>query len=142
MIFRSHSKAICGGIRWALALSATLFVSASASRAQRLISSTGGSPTGRAPTDTASTNLTWTAAFDSPSAPRRVLHLALLSAPQAAAPPSAPQAATPFVEFAASLSPAEPQQAPPPPQALPGPFLGRFEVSQWGSSVSNGFGNW
>jgi len=32
------------------------------------------------------------------------------------------------------------QQAPPPP--VPRPFLGRFEVSQWGSSVSNNFGNW
>src|SRR5438876_811431 len=36
---------------------------------------------------------------------------------------------------------AVPQQAPLPPEA-PHPFLGRFEVSQWGSSVSNGFGNW
>ena len=43
-------------------------------------------------------------------------------------------------EEAPGAPPATP--APPPPQAVPKPFLGRFEVSQWGTSVSNGFGNW
>lgn len=43
---------------------------------------------------------------------------------------------------AALAAPSPPQLAPVPPPATPGPFLGRIEVSQWGSSVSNGFGDW
>jgi YaiO family outer membrane protein len=50
-------------------------------------------------------------------------------------------ATAPVVEAVETLAPPPPQITPVPPQA-PRPFLGRFEVSQWGSSVSDGFGTW
>jgi YaiO family outer membrane protein len=76
---------------------------------------------------------------------------AISSAPPAPdSAPTVPTTATLTLEATAPAAPM-PQQdstaapvtpAPLPPPAAPRPFLGRFEVSQWGTSVSNGFGNW
>jgi YaiO family outer membrane protein len=80
-------------------------------------------PAARAERLIASTNVSRMAAAAEP-APRE---LAVLASPE----PSAPAVAEP---------PEQLTQLPPP--SAPRPFLGRIEVSQWGSSVSNGFGNW
>jgi YaiO family outer membrane protein len=115
MNFQSHKQALRLRILLAVFLAATVLVSAPAARAQILI---------------ASTNPSRVVPLGPPPEPQRV-------------PQPMPQPATSLAEFAAvAPSPPEPQQAPPPAQAVPGPFLGRFEVSQWGTSVSNGFGNW
>jgi YaiO family outer membrane protein len=62
------------------------------------------------------------------------------------APLIAELAATELVQQQVPPSPSQPAPAAGPP-GPPGPpasrlFIGRFEMSQWGTSVSNGFGNW
>ena len=69
--------------------------------------------------------------------------MAAASTPFKTAPaPAQPAALQPVAVAVEPPATPPPQLAPAPPQAVPGPFLGRLEVSQWGSSVSNKFGSW